>query len=319
VLARLEADRLLSAKTLGVDATTLEANAAMKSIVRRRSGEPYWDYLKQLAAAAGILEPTREQLARFDRRRKKKGSNKEWRSPADPDAQITKMKDGRTHLAHKAEHAVDLNSGAVVAVTVQRADAGDTTTLFTTLAAASENAAAVGAEPTEEVVADRGYHSGPVLRDLTECGVRSYIAEPRRKRRRWKGRKKEGEQHAVYTNRRRLRRAKNKRLQRKRAELNERSNAHLYETGALRRVFLRGRDNIAKRLLIHAAAFNLGLLMRARYGRGTPRGLTALRSSLGARFHGRQLLRRRIESGLGRFFRFCNQRIEIRPLVATSA
>lgn len=282
VLARLEADGLLSAKTLGVDATTLEANAAMKSIVRRRTGEGYWDFLKKLAEAAGIENPTREQLARFDRRRKKKGSNREWKSPADPDARITKLKDGRTHLAHKAEHAVDLQSGAVVAVTVQRADAGDTTTVFTTLAAASENAAAVGAAPVAEVVADRGYHSGAALQNLAECGVRTYIAEPQRKRRRWKGKKKDREQRAVYENRRRLRRAKNKRLQAQRAELNERSNAHLYETGALRRVFLRGRDNIAKRLLLHAAAFNLGLLMRVRYGCGTPRGLAALFSSISA-------------------------------------
>lgn len=192
VLARLKTEGLLTRKTLGIDATTLEANAAMKSIVRRRTGEPYWEYLKKLAAAAGLVEPTREQLVRFDRRRKKKGSNREWKSPDDPDARITKLKDGRTHLAHKAEHAVDLQSGAVVAVTVQRADAGDTTTVFTTLTAASDNLEAVEAEPIAEVVADRGYHSGAVLRDLRECGLRTYIAEPLRKRRRWKGRKKAG-------------------------------------------------------------------------------------------------------------------------------
>lgn len=315
VLARLETDGLLSGKTLGVDATTLEANAAMKSIVRRRTGEPYWEYLKQLAAAAGIVEPTREQLARFDRRRKKKASNREWKSPADPDARITKLKDGRTHLAHKAEHAVDLRSGAVVGITLQRADAGDTTTVFTTLAEATANVEAVGAEPIEEVVADRGYHSGAVLRDLGDCGLRTYVAEPLRKRRRWKDRKKEGEQRAVYANRRRLRRAKNKRLQKKRAELNERSNAHLYETGGLRRVFLRGRDNIAKRLLLHAAAFNLGLLMRARYGRGTPRGLAALRSSLGAWLNAANRRQRRALVALGRFIRFLNERTQMSRLV----
>jgi transposase len=318
VLKRLEADGLLSGKTLGVDATTLEANAAMKSIVRRRTGEAYWDYLKKLAEAAGIVEPTREQLARFDRRRKKKGSNREWRSPADSDARITRLKDGRTHLAHKAEHAVDLQSGAVVAVTVQRADAGDTTTLFTTLAEASDNVGAVRAEPITEVVADRGYHSGALLRDLAECGIRTYVAEPLRKRRRWKGRKKEGEQRAVYANRRRLRRAKNKRLQKKRAELNERSNAHLYETGGLRRVFLRGRDNIAKRLLLHAAAFNLGLLMRARYGRGTPRGLAARRLSLGAWLNALPMLWQSAVADFGRVLRFFNQRNQRSPAVAVS-
>lgn len=274
VLARLEAEGLLAGTTVGVDATTLEANAAMKAIVRRRTGERYHEYLTKLAAAAGIVNPTREELARFDRRRKKKGSNREWKSPADPDARITKMKDGRTHLAHKVEHAVDLQSGALLALTVQPADAGDTTTLGRTLDAATANATAVGVGEIAEVVADRGYHSGRVVRAFEAGPRRSYIAEPKRKRRRWKGKDKAAEQRAVYANRRRLKRAKNKRLQKKRAELNERSNAHLYETGGMRRVHLRGRTNIRKRLLVHAAAFNLGILMRHRYGIGTPRGLT---------------------------------------------
>jgi transposase len=124
---------LVSGRTVSIDATTLEANAALKSIVRRDNGQGYNDYLKELAKAAGIENPTREQLARLDRKRKKKGSNQEWMSPSDPDARITKMKDGRTHLAHKAEHAVDLTSGALLAVTLQPANEGDTTTIHKTL------------------------------------------------------------------------------------------------------------------------------------------------------------------------------------------
>src|SRR5580704_8049308 len=109
------ADRgLLKGQRIAIDATTLEANAAMRSIVRRDTGESYEEFLRGLAKASGIATPTREDLARLDRKRKKRTSNKEWKSPADEDARIAKMKDGRTHLAHKAEHAVDLDTGAVV-------------------------------------------------------------------------------------------------------------------------------------------------------------------------------------------------------------
>ena len=122
------AANLVKEKTIGIDATTLEANAALRSIVRRDTGEGYEEFLTRLAQASGIATPTREDVARLDRQRKHKGSNDDWQHPYDPDAKITKMKDGRTHLAHKAEHAVDLETGAVVAVTVQDANEGDTTT-----------------------------------------------------------------------------------------------------------------------------------------------------------------------------------------------
>ncbi len=136
VLQILAEEGLVQDQTVLVDATTLEANAAMRTIVRRDSGERYEQYLKELAAAEGLENPTREQLARFDRKRKKKTSNREWKHPNDPDARIAKMKDGRTHLARKAEHTVDLSSGALLAVTLQPADEGDTTTLHRTLAEA---------------------------------------------------------------------------------------------------------------------------------------------------------------------------------------
>src|ERR1700690_2847663 len=182
VLKILAAEGLVEGKTVSIDATTLEANAALRSLVRRDNGQKYDEYLKGLAKAAGIENPTREQLARLDRKRKKKGSNKEWKNPYDPDSRIAKMKDGSTHMAHKAEHAVDLSSGALLAVTVQGADQGDTTTLHQTLAEAGEavvevlehEATVSPAEESkvhlggvEEVVADKGYHSGAVVQDLT--------------------------------------------------------------------------------------------------------------------------------------------------------
>jgi transposase len=276
VLKILDEEGLISGRTISIDATTLEANAALKSIVRRDNGQSYNEYLKELAQAAGIDNPTREQLARLDRKRKKKGSNQEWMSPSDPDARITKMKDGRTHLAHKAEHAVDLTSGALVAVTLHAANEGDTTTIHKTLEEAQAATLAVNEQGVEEVVADKGYHSGAVLKQVHEQQVRTYIPEPERGRRNWQGEGKAEEQARTYENRRRVRGERNKRLQKLRSELTERSFAHLYETGGMRRVHLRGRDNILKRLLVHGAAFNLSLILRKTLGVGKPRRLQGL-------------------------------------------
>ncbi len=276
VLKILNEEGLVNGRTVSIDATTLEANAALKSIVRRDNGQSYNDYLKELAKAAGIENPTREQLARLDRKRKKKGSNQEWMSPSDPDARITKMKDGRTHLAHKAEHAVDLTSGALLAVTLQPANQGDTTTIHRTLAEAQTAARQINEQGVEEVVADKGYHSGAVLKDVHEQEVRSYIPEPERGRRNWQGEGKAEEPKRTYENRRRVRGDRNKRLQKLRSELTERSFAHLYETGGMRRVHLQGRKNILKRLLVHGAAFNLSLILRQSMGVGKPRQLQGL-------------------------------------------
>ena len=273
ILKQLAEAGLVNGKTVGMDATTLEANAALRSIVRRDSGESYQEFLTQLAQASGIETPTREDLARIDRKRKNKGSNDDWTHPHDPDAKITKMKDGRTHLAHKAEHAVDLETGAVVGVTVQDADQGDTTTSIETLIEAAEQIETVipNSEGPKEVVADKGYHSNQALVALEAVGVRSYISEPDRGRRNWKDNPEARD--AVYRNRRRIRATRGRRLMRQRGELLERPFAHLYETGAMRRVYLRGHENILKRLLLHAGALNLGLLMRTLFGVGTPRSL----------------------------------------------
>jgi transposase len=263
----------------------LEASAAMRSIVRRDSGESYDEFLTGLAKASGVATPTREELARLDRKRKKRTSNKEWMSPTDRDARVTKMKDGRTHLAHKAEHAVDLDTGAVVAVTLQAADQGDTTTVDVTLCEAGETVAELAArevelhpdvppkvnvEGIEEVVADKGYHSGAVLERVKSYQVRSYIPERQQKgRRNWAG--KAGQQQAVYGNRRRVQGNYGKRLLKRRGEFVERSFAHCYDTGGMRRTHLRKHSNILKRQLIHVAGFNLSLIFRRSLGAGTPR------------------------------------------------
>src|SRR3981189_1038403 len=279
VQQRLVAGGLLKGKTVAVDATTLEANAAMRSIVRRDTGESYQEFLTGLAQASGIATPTREDLARLDRKRKKKTSNEDWQYPWDPDAKIAKMKDGRTHLAYKAEHAVDLETGALVAVTLQDADQGDTTTIIETVIAAAEQSEDAQAEiqapePLAEIIADKGYHSNQIMIELEAVGLRTYVAEPDRGRRDWS--EEPVARTLVYANRRRLRGppgAGGRRLMRQGGERVERSFAHLYDAGGMRRTHLRGHTNILKRLLVHAGGFNLGLLMRHLIGSGTPRGL----------------------------------------------
>lgn len=290
VLSVLDGAGLIKGKTIGVDATTLEANAAMRSIVRRDDGRTYQTFLEDLAKASGIPTPTREDLARLDRKRKKKGSNDDWFNPHDPDAKITKMKDGRTHLAHKEEHAVDLDTGAVVAVTIAPASAGDTATIEGTLDAAVQNlddARELAGDESqregdpEEAVADKGYHSKMVLLALRQDGWRTYIAEPQRGRQRWTG--QEAHQAAVYANRRRKNGPRGRALMRLRGELIERPFAHAFETGGMRRTHLRHHENIAKRLLVHTAGLNLALLMRTRFGFGKPRCLQGLAAALWAR------------------------------------
>src|ERR1051326_3115399 len=294
VLKRLAAEGLLSGKNLGVDATTLEANAALKSIVRRDNGASYDEHITELMKTEGVEEPTPAQRQRFDRKRKKKLSNRDWVNPHDREARITKMKDGRTHLVYKAEHAVDLETGAVVALTVQPGDRGDTASMRTTLSEAgcsvtemagqAAQADAVGPVErvsevgVERVVGDKGYHSKQALQDLAEVGVRTVISEPERKRQKWDG--QSVAQAAVYANRRRLGNQTAKALLKRRGELIERSFAHLYDTGGMRRVHLRGKNNIAKRVLIHAAAFNLSLILRRMIGVGTARQAADLMAAL---------------------------------------
>jgi transposase len=281
VLERLAQSGLIKGKTIGVDSTTLEANAAMKSIVRRDTGESYNEYLERLAEAEGVNAKDAAALRRMDRKRKKKTSNEDWESPSDGEAEITKLKDGRTALAYKAENAVDMETGAIVAVTTHGGAAADTATVeATVIEAGAAVAELVTAEPpegkyqvhpggVEEVVADKGYHSNEVAIGLSELGVRTYIAEPERGRRNWEG--KQAEKEAVYGNRRRVRGERGKRMQRQRGEKIERNFAHQFDTGGMDRLYVRGIENVHKKLLIQAAACNLALLMRSVYGAGKPR------------------------------------------------
>ena len=289
VLKRLAEHGLLKGKTIGIDASTIEANGAMRSIVRKDTGETYREYLTELAQASGIETPTAEDLAKFDRKRKDKTcSNDDWESPNDPDARIAKMKDGRTHLAHKPEHAVDLDTGAILATEIHPADDGDTTTIYGTLEKAASSLEEVREDSTvdadtsdlyvREVVVDKGYHSGQTLVDLEAMELRGYISEPDRGTRRWTAQSvedeafKRAEQAAVYRNRRRRRGNRSKRLHRKRGEFVERTFEHVLDDGGMRRAHLCGREKITKRYLIHVAAFNLGLILRALLGFGTPKG-----------------------------------------------
>jgi len=281
VLKRMAQAGLIKGKTIGVDSTTLEANAAMKSIVRRDSGESYPDYLKRLAQAEGVDAEDPAALRRMDRKRKKKMSNQDWENPNDPEAEITRLKDGRTALAFKAENAVDMETGAIVAVTTHGGAVADTATVEQTVLEAGMAVAGVSAEKTpegeykvhvdgvQEVVSDKGYHSKEVVRTLAELELRTYIAEPERGKRRWEGRT--ADQKAVYANRRRIRGERGKGLQRRRGERIERNFAHQFDTGGMDRLWVRGLDNVHKKLLLQAAACNLALLMRSFYGAGKPR------------------------------------------------
>jgi transposase len=275
VLSLIAECGLVKGDRIGVDASTMEANAALRTIVRQETGETYREMLIRMAEESGIETPSAEDLVRLDRARKgKKLSNADWVSATDPEAKITRMKDGTTHMAYKPEHAVDLDTGAVVAAEIHPADQGDTTTLKGTLQAVETNLASVERAPsstqTAELVADKGYHSRAVLKDLDDGVWKTRIAEPRRKDfSRWRG--DEAARRAVYANRNRLRSTVGKAGMRLRAEIVERSFAHNLERGGMRRTWLRGRENVHKRYLIHVAGHNLGILMRHLIGAGTPK------------------------------------------------
>ena len=270
---------LLKGKTVAVDATTLEANAAMKSIVRRDTGEDWNEYLKRLMQEEGLIEkddnPSDEELRRYDKQRKnKKVSNAEWVSETDPESRITKMKDSRTHLAYKAEHVIDLETEVVLAAEIYTADTGDTDTLVDSVMEAQTHLSEAGLETEiEEAVADKGYHAAHTLELAEAMHLRTYIPEPQRKHdRRWTDKPEEYER-VVNNNRRRTKTKRGRRLQRQRSEKVERSFAHVCETGGSRRTWLRGLEKVRKRYLMSAVARNLGLVMRRLFGMGTARGL----------------------------------------------
>jgi len=275
---------LVKGERIGVDGSTMEANAALRSIVGRDSGETYGEMLRQMAKESGVETPTIEDLVRLDRKRKgKKLSNEDWASPSDGAAKIARMKDGRTHLAYKPEHAVDLDTGVIVAAPIHPADEGDPTTLPGTLEAAARNLADVGFAPTAEepciLVGDKGYHSREGLKRLDGGVWKTRIAEPKPARGylRWHG--DEAARDAVYANRARLKSGVGRDAMRRRGEMVERSFAHVLDRGGMRRAWLRGRENVHKRYLIHVAGFNLSILMRALFGKGTPREAASVKNA----------------------------------------
>lgn len=293
VLTVVHDHQLLQGKVVGVDATTLEANAAMKSIVRKEGGEDWEGYLRQLAAADGVEIKTKADLIRFDkdrhRRGKKKVSNDDWESPSDPDARITKMKDGTTDLAYKAEHVIDLQTEVIVAAEIYHANEADTATLTDSLSRAQENldVASDQSRCIEKAAADKGYHKAEALAECDEMGlfgIKTYIPEPDSPYdRRWTD-KPESHKRAVVNNRRRTSRDYGKKLQRRRSEVVERSFAHTCDTGGARRSWLRGIDNVRKRYLMSAVAHNLGIILRKLIGTGKPRELAACLAPISALF-----------------------------------
>lgn len=274
-LAEAKGLGLLAGKTVAIDATLLEANAAMKSIRRRDTNDDWKAYVTKLAAEAGLTDPTDAELRRFDKQRKdKKVSNDDWQSPSDPDSRIAKMKDGTTHLAYKAEHVVDLDSNLVLSAEIHPADQADSATLPPSLTSAQLNLLRAGNDTEiEAIVADKGYHKLTLLADCAAADIRTYIPEPEQAHDHVWTDKPAEQQRAYRNNRRRLQGARSKRLQRRRSEYVERTFAHVCETGRGRRSWLRGLPAVSKRYLMQVAAHNLGVIMRRLFQMGTPRGL----------------------------------------------
>jgi transposase len=280
---RIAAEKqLLSGHTVGVDSTLLEANAAMKSIVRRDTGEDWKQFVARLMREEGAIqeqeEPTDEEIRRFDKRRKnKKVSNDDWVSSSDPDSRIAQMKDGRTHLAYKAEHVVDLRSDVILAAEIYHGDHPDSQTLVDSVMEAQLNVQQAGMEgEIKEIVADKGYHAAATLELAEGLNFRTYIPERKQRHRsRWTGKPPELKR-AVYANHRRLQRAKSRKLQRLRSERCERTFAHVCDSGGMRRSWLRSVVDVSKRYLVAALAHNLGRILRKLFGVGKPRTLQDL-------------------------------------------
>jgi transposase len=282
VLKMAAEQKLISGTQVGVDATLLEANAAMKTIVRRDTDEDWKQYVVRLMKEEGVIddedEPTDDEVRKFDKkRRNKKVSNKDWKSPTDEDARIVKMKDGRTHLGYKAEHTVDLDTELVLSATIQTGTEPDSQTLLAAVVDAQINLIRSGSQvEIQEVAADKGYHANEQITDCDRFGLRTYIPEPNSPHHRKWSDKSEQTQRAVLNNRRRTQRAKSKQLQKQRSEKVERSFAHICETGGARRTWLRGLEKIRKRYSLVVAAHNLGIILRSLFGSGKPRGVAAI-------------------------------------------
>ncbi len=289
ILAALKKAKLVKGKKLGMDASVIEANASMRTLTHRLTGEAYRDYVRHLAAEAGIDTEDEAAVTRYDKKRTARGSrrkrvsNDDFTHPHDPDARIGRTKKGQTRMTYKPEHTVDLETGAIVDVDLRPGDEHDTAELADRVIEAEERMnRAVGQDPDEAtievLVADKGYYKTEELAALQEAGIKTVIpgqAGPRNLDRLCKSHRK-----AVQAARRSVKANYGRALQRKRGELVERSFHHVLDCGGARRTTLRGHENILKRYLIQAACANLSLLMRKLCGIGTPKQALAAAANL---------------------------------------
>lgn len=281
---------LLTGKGIAIDASTIDANAALSSLRRRDSNLDYAEFLRNLATANGVVTPTKADLVRFDKDREDKTlSNDDWQNPHDPDAKITKTKHHGTRLAFKVEHAVETGNGVIIAAVVHPACDGDTTTGPKTLDAANTellkviDAAPDAKLPEPNVPLDNGYHSQDFLEQLLELGFEPFAVEKKFGRPGKLG-FKPTQSEAVLRNRESVYTELGDHLYRKRAEMCERSFAHTLETGGLRKIFVHGLVNVQKRYSLHAAAYNLGILCRKRFGVGSARSMADKSKAFRAQF-----------------------------------
>ena len=287
VLDGLRAHGLLKGRHLGIDSSVIEANASLSGLVQRNTETSYWDYVKELAKAAGVDPEDPGAVARFDRNRPgRKTSNKEWYNPDDPDAKVGCTKDGAFDMIYKPEHIVDLESGAIIAAEVRLGDAGDTEELSTRVLEAVELVEEIygqdhveGTSRVKDLTGDKGFHSPAELGIIQEeTGARTIIGDANAARRQPDNLEPEARQ-ALERAARAVKSKSGKEQLKKRGEHIERGFAHVLDCGSLRRTTLKGRANINKRYLCGILAFNLSLIMRKLTGVGTPRQAAAARAA----------------------------------------
>lgn len=277
-LQALREHGLLRGKNLGIDSSVIEANASLRALVHRNTEEQYWDYVKRLAAEAGIDPEDTAAVRRFDRHRPGKGSNQEWQNPHDPDAKIGRTKDGATDMIYKPEAVVDLDTGAIVQAEVHPGDQADHKEMATRVLEAQQTINQAGQKPLDtltitSITSDKGYYAVGELETLQHEAIRTVICDPIDNRRMDK--LEAQQQRVVRAARRSVKSKSGKGLLRRRGMHIERSFAHILDCGGMRRTTLRGWENLNKRFKLAAAFYNLSQLMRQLFGFGTPKQLAA--------------------------------------------
>jgi transposase len=290
VLSALQEHGLLRGRNVGIDSSVMEANASLRGLVNRNTGEAYWDYVKRLAAQSGIDPEDSAAVRKFDRKRPKKMSNQEWENPDDPDAKIGPKKDGAADMIYKPQTVVDLDTGAIVGAEVLPGNQADNQEVATAILEAQQNInAACGQDRKEMTVetttADKGYYAVGQLQELQQEQIKTVICDPVSNRRMDK--LEPDEQRAVKAAGRSTRSKYGKELLSKRGQHVERAFAHILDCGGMRRATLRGLQNLQKRFKLAAAFYNLSQLMRKLYGVGTPKQCEAIgRGTVGAFLNG---------------------------------